>query len=189
MDCICTLERLVKPECLRVYKITDEKFARYAIGQAGWRWMGTAPAGQCLLFVGQSARECESCTWNRRFCTERDDAFCPDRSSCVPLLEDCGESRPTDSRVSGIVHVVRQGEAKRGVAGRASIPVVDQFQWKPWPTDLSGSPSTSSWGIDSISFLERDELAVCLYRAQIVSCQLPWSVTLIEQSSCYDFKS
>jgi len=96
-------------ERLKVHKITDAKFVHHTVGRVGWRWTGTAPVGQCLL-VGRGARECESCTWNRRFCAKRDDAFCPDRSSCRTLSEDCGESRPVDSHVSGIVHEVSRAE-------------------------------------------------------------------------------
>lgn len=132
-------------ERLKVHEITDAKFVRHAVGRVGWRWTGTAPVGQCLL-VGRGTRECESCTWNRRFCAMRDDAFCPDRSSCGPLSEDCGESRPVDSRVSGIVH-----EARLGVPKRPSVPIIDQSRHAltrrfvcEAPTSLRGRESIHS---------------------------------------------
>lgn len=149
MDCICLVEswwnRAFKKN---VHKITDERKICALYHRAGWRWTGTAPAGQCLLFVGQNARECESCTWNRRFCTERDDAFCPDRSSCNPSSEDCGESWPTDSHVSGIVHVARQGETRRGKQTFQSLRIL-----------------THRFIRKRLSFLERDELVVRLERS------------------------
>lgn len=165
----------------------NEKFARYTIGQADWRWTNTAPAGQCLLFVGQSARECESCTWNRRFCTEGDDAFCSDRSSCGLSSEDCGESRPTDSHVSGIIHVARQGKTKRGEWAFQSLINLSE----PWPTHLSGSTSTSTrWRSDSLFFLKRDELAVCLERTIAPrQCHILTEFLLIGSRSCHDLRS